>query len=94
MGENQGEREPNLGEKGGVRAEHEVEKVSSTLKEGGFLGGEGRKIERASQGELRVTMSWAVDPKPLQYDPESLGFTSNLAKPEMEKEVGRQRDPT
>ena len=36
-------------------------------------------------------MSGAVDPKPLQYDLESLGFTLNVAEPEMGKEVRRQR---
>ena len=32
-----------------------------------------------------------MDAKALQEDPESRGFTSSLAKPEMGKEVGRRR---
>ena len=58
--------------------EHGEGRVDSTVKEGRFQGGLGGQAKRASLGD---------DAKNLQ----NLGFTPCLAKPEMRKEVGRQR---
>ena len=61
------------------------------MKEGIFQGGKGGQARRASQQEEEGSMSRLVDAKALQDDLQSLGFTPSLAKPEIGKEVGRQR---
>ena len=63
----------------------------STVKEGRFQGGEGGQARRASLGEAEENMSRQVDAKALQEDRQSFCFTPSLAKPEMVKEVGRQK---
>ena len=61
--------------KRGSEREHGEEKVSSTLKEGGFQVRGGGQAKRASLGEVGKSMSEGVDAKALQEDQESLGFT-------------------
>ena len=56
-----------------------------------FQGGQGGQASRASLVEVEGSMSEWVDAKALQDDLQSLGFTPSLAKPEIGKEVGRQR---
>ena len=65
--------------------------MDSTVNEGRFQGGKGGKARRVSLEEVEGSMSRCADTKALQGDLQSLGFTSSLAKPEIEKEVGRQR---
>ena len=62
--------------------EHEKERVDSTVKEGRFQGGKGGQAKRASLG---------VCANALQDDPQSLGFTVSLTKPEIGNTIGRQR---
>ena len=62
--------------------------MDSTVKEGKFQGERGQ-AKTATLREIEGSMSGRVDAKALQQDPQSLGFTPSLAKPEMEKEVGR-----
>ena len=86
---------------GGLEQEHEEVKVDSIVKEGkvdstvkeGRLtqGSEGGQARRGSLGVVEGSMSEWVDAKALQEDLQSLGFTLCLFKPEMGKEVGRQR---
>ena len=47
--ESQGGREPHLGEKEGSEREHGVERVDSTVNEGGFQGGQGGCDQNAEQ---------------------------------------------
>ena len=72
------------------KREHGQERMDSTVKKGRFQGGKGGQVRRASLGEEGI-MSGCVDAKALQNDLQSLGFTPSLAKPEMGKEVGKQR---
>ena len=62
-----------------------------TVKKGRFQREEGGQARRVSLGEVEGSMSEWEEAKAVQDDLKSLGFTSSLAKPEMEKEVGRQR---
>ena len=78
-------------ERGGLEREHEEVRGESTVKEGRFQGGKGGQARRASPEQVEGSMSGGVDAKALQHDLQSLGFTPSLAKPEMEKEVGRRR---
>ena len=68
-----------------------MERMNSTVNKGRFQRGKGGYARRASLGEVEESMSRWVDAKALQEDLQSLGFTPSLAKPEMGKEVGRQR---
>ena len=61
--------------------------MDSTVNEGRFQEGKGGQARRASLEQVKESMNGRVDAKALQ----SLGFTPNLAKPEIGKEVGRQR---
>ena len=76
-------------ERGGSEREHEEKRVDSTVKEGRFQGGKGGQARRVSLGEVGGGMSGWADAKALQDDLQSLGFTPNLAIPEIGKEVGR-----
>ena len=68
---------------------HEVERVSSPVKEGRFQGGKGGQGNKTSIGEEGKSISGQVDAKVVQVDLESLDFTPSLAKREMGKKVGR-----
>ena len=64
----------------------------------GGLHSKGKRVPGRREGtrkrtslEVLESMSGRVDAKDLQEDQKSLGFTSSLAKPKMEKEIGRQR---
>ena len=65
--------------------------MDPTVKEGRFQGDEVGNTRKTSPEEVEGNMSRQVDGRALQEDLQSLGFTSCLAKPEMEQEVGRQR---
>ena len=65
--------------------------MDSTINEGRFQGGQGGQARRASLQQVEGSMSGSVDAKALQDDLQCLGFTTSLAKPEIEKEVGRRR---
>ena len=71
--------------------EHGEERVDSTVNEGRFQGGKGGQARKASLGEVEESISRGVEAKALQEDLQSLGFTPGVAKPKMEKEVGRRR---
>ena len=64
--------------------------MDSTVKEGRFQGGDQGQARRVSLAEVEGSTSCVVDAKALQDDLLSFGFTSSLAKPEMEKEVERR----
>ena len=66
--------------------------MDSTVKKGWFQGGEGGQARKAflEKEEEEGSMSGWVNAKALQDDLQSLGSTSCLAKPKMEKEVGRR----
>ena len=61
------------------------------MKEKGFQGAEGGQAKRAFLGDVEGSLSGWVDAKALQDNPQSLGFTPSLLKPEIGREVGRQR---
>ena len=65
--------------------------MNSTVREGRFQGGKGRHTRRASLDEVEGSISRLVDAKALLDNLQSLGFTPSLAKPEIEREVGRRR---
>ena len=65
--------------------------MDSTVKESRFQGSEEGQARRVSLGEVEGSTGGCVDAKALQEDLQSLGFTSILAKPEIGKEVGKQR---
>ena len=77
-----------LARKRGSEREHGVERVDSIVKEGRFQGGQ---ATRASLEQVEGSMNGRVNAKALQDDLQSLGLTPSLAKPEIEKEVGRRR---
>ena len=57
MGENQGEPEPHLGERGGSERKDGEERVDSTMKECRFRGRKGGQARRASLEEVEGNMS-------------------------------------
>ena len=64
--------------------------MDSTVKKSWFQGGEGGKARKVFLGKEEGSMSGWVNAKALQDDLQSLGSTLCLAKPKMEKEVGRR----
>ena len=78
-------------EREGSEREHGEERVDSTVNEGRFQEGKGGQAKRASLEQVEGSMSGWVDAKARQDDLQSLGFTPNLTKPEIGKEVGRRR---
>ena len=65
--------------------------MDSTVKEGRFQERDSRKARRASLAEVKGSMSCVSGRKALRDDLWSLGFTPILAKPEMEKGIGKRR---
>ena len=80
-----------LAREGGSEREHGKERVNSTVNEERFQGGKEGQAKRTSLEQVEGSMSRSLDVKSLQDDLQSLGFTPSLAKPEIEKEVGRRR---
>ena len=65
--------------------------MDSTVKESRFQEGKEGQARRASLEQVEGSMGGRVDAKALEDNLQSLGFTPSLAKPEIEKEVGRRR---
>ena len=65
--------------------------MDSTVNKGRFPGKKKGHARRASLEQVQGSMSRCVDAKPLQDDLQSLGFTPSLAKPEIGKEVEREK---
>ena len=65
--------------------------MDSTVKEGRFQGCEGDQAKRASLGESRRKHERVSGRKSCPGRSAESWFHSNLAKPEMRKEIGRQR---
>ena len=68
-----------------------MESKESAVMKGGFHGREGGQAKETCLGEVAKSVKRYVDANLLQENLESLGFTSSVAKPEIEKGVGRRR---
>ena len=55
--ESEGEREPHLGGKRGIRGKHGEERVNSSVKQSRYQKGEAGQARRASLGEVEGNMS-------------------------------------